>query len=298
MVGIGDGEGVDRRQEEKIVGDGGRQTRQQRRQQAEANRHRHNRRQENQIDVADADPASDQFAETGRESHRYQRRYVGSWVERVVAFGRTHRLFRNGLAGNRIAGDDMHADVAGTADEIVHHRAVHHLEPARACRLADHDLRYVIGLRITDHVFRDASVAGRQRHGLAAERLGEPKRVGDAVAFFFRKLRCAPSFDIKRRPRPVQPVGKPLGVANESGAAPVFADADQNALARGPGPGDGVRLHLAEQLLVHALGRPPQRELTQSDEVGRRKEMLERALGLFGDVNLALFQPLNEIARA
>ena len=94
----------------------------------------------------------------------------------------------------------------------------------------------------------------------------------------------------------MQPVGEPLGVANESGAAPVFADADQNALARGPGPGDGVRLHLAEQLLVHALGRPPQRELAQSDEVGRRKEMLERALGLFGDVDLALFQPLNEIA--
>ena len=93
----------------------------------------------------------------------------------------------------------------------------------------------------------------------------------------------------------MQPVGKPLGVANKSGAAPVFADADQNALARGPGPGDGVRLHLAEQLLVDALGRPAQRELAQSDEVGWRKEMLERALGLFGHVNLALFQPLNEI---
>ena len=144
-------------------------------------------------------------------------------------------------------------------------------------------------------VFRDAPVAGRQRHRLAAERLGEPKRVGDAVAFFFRKLRCAPSFDIKRRPRPVQPVGEPLGVANKSGAAPVFADADQNALAGGPGSRDGMRLHVCEQLLVNAVRRAAQRKLAQSGQVAGREIMLQGPLGLLGDVDFALLEPLDQI---
>src|SRR5262249_45408131 len=123
-------------------------------------------------------------------------------------------------------------------------------------------LRHVVGLRITDDVFRDAPVAGRQRHGFAAERLGEPKRVGNTVAFLLVKLRRPPAFDIKRGPWPVQPVGKPLGLADKPGTAAVFADTAQNALASRPGPRYGVRLHLAEQLIVYALGRPPQRELT------------------------------------
>ena len=295
VVRIGDRQRIDRRQEEKIVRQRGRHARQQRRQQPEPDRDRHDRRQEHQIDIGVADPVADQFGEPERESHGHQRGDIGSRVERIVALGGAHRLLRNRLSRNRIAGDDVHADVAGTADEIVHDRAVHHLEPARAGRLADDDLRDVVGLRVAHHVLGDAAIAGRQRHRLAAKRLGQPKRVGDAIAFFVGELRCAPALDVERRPRSVQAVSEPFGVANQSGAAPILADADQDALARRPRPGDGVRLHLAEQLLVDALGRPAQRQLAQGGEIGGRKEMLERALGLLGDVDLALFQPLNEI---
>jgi hypothetical protein len=56
-----------------------------------------------------------------------------------------------------------------------------------------------------------------------------------------------------------------------------------------------VGLHFREQLLVHPVGRAPQSELTQRGQVGRREEVLERALGLLGDVDLPFLQSLDQI---
>ena len=189
----------------------------------------------------------------------------------------------------------MDADVAGATYEVMDHGAVQDLEPARARRLADHDLSDVVLLSVADHVVGDVPVACRKCDGFAAERLGEPQRVGDAVALFLRKLQGAPPLDVERHPRPMQTIGEPLGVANESRAARVLADAHQDALACRPRPLDGVRLHFGEQLFVHAFGCAPQRELAQRRQVGRREEMLERALGLLGDVDLSFLEPLDQV---
>ena len=294
---IGDRERVDRRQEEEIVGDGGRDARQQRRQQAEANRDRNDCGQENEIDIADADPPFDQFAETECEGYRDQCRYIGPRIDRIVALGGAHRFLRNRRAGHGVAGDDVNADIAGAANQIVDHRAVQNLEPAGARRFADDDLGDVVGLRVADHVVGNVPVAGRQRDGLAAKRLGEAQRVGDAVALFVRKLQAAPALDIERQPWAMQTIRQPLGVAHQPGAARVLADADQNAFARRPWALDGVRLHFGEQLLVDAVGGAAQSEFAQRREIGRRKEMLERALGLPGDVDFSFFQSLDQIVR-
>ena len=109
------------------------------------------------------------------------------------------------------------------------------------------------------------------------------------------ELQASPRLDAKRSPGRVQPVCKPLGVAHEAGGSGVLAHAHENALACGPGTGDGLGLHLLEQLLVHALGGAPQGELAQRREIGGREVVLERALGLLGDVDLALFQPLDQV---
>ena len=175
----------------------------------------------------------------------------------------------------------MDADIAGTADQIVDHRAVHDLEPAGARRFADHDLGHVVGLRVADHVAGNVPVAG-EGDGFAAECFGKPQRVGNAVALLFGKLRRAAAFDVERDPGPVQTVGEALGVAHETGAARVFADADQDALAGGPRTLDGVGLHLVEQLLVDALGGAAQGKLAQRRQIGGREEMFQRALGLRG----------------
>ena len=126
------------------------------------------------------------------------------------------------------------------------------------------------------------SLAGK-RDGLAAERLGEPQRVGDAVALLLGKLQAAPPLDIERHPRPMQAIGEPLGVANEAGGTRIVADAHQNPLARRPGTLDRVRLHFREQLFVDPLGGAAQRQLAQRREVGGGEEMLERALGLLAE---------------
>ena len=125
----------------------------------------------------------------------------------------------------------------------------------------------------------------------------QPQRIGDAVALLLGQLQAAPRLDVERRPRRMQPVGQPLGVAHEAGRARVFADADQDALARRPRPRDRMRLHLGEQLLVDALGGAAQRQLAQRRQVAGREVVLQRALGLLGDVDLAFLEPLDQIVR-
>ena len=150
------------------------------------------------------------------------------------------------------ARDHMHADIAGMAHDVAHDRAVQQLEPARALRLAHHDLRDVIGARIGQHILGDISAAW-DRDRFALKLFGNPQRVGDAVALDLRKVLAAPGFDIDRGPWRVQPVGQPLGVAHKPCRAGVLADADEEPFARGPRPGDGVRAHVGQELLVHAL---------------------------------------------
>ena len=197
----------------------------------------------------------------------------------------------NGLLRNRlavvVARDHVDADVAGAAHQLVHDGTVQDLEPARARGLADDDLGDVVGLREGDHVIGDAPPAW-DRHGLGAEPLAEPERVGDAVALLFREMKAAPAFDVQNGPGGVQAIGEPLGIAHQPGAAWVLADADEDPLARGPGPRDGVGLHVREQLLIDALGGAPQRQFAQGGEVAGREVVVERALGLLGHVDLAL----------
>ena len=63
------------------------------------------------------------------------------------------------------------------------------------------------------------------------------------------------------------------------------------------GPGDRVGLHVGEQLLVDPLGGAPQRQFAQRRQIARREIMLERPLGLLGDIDLALLQPLDQFVR-
>ncbi len=254
IVRIGDGERVDRRQKEKVVGQRRHDAGEQRRPEPEAHGNADDGGEEDQIDVLDADPNVDQFAAAERDRHRHQRQHIGARVVRFDPLRSVDGLFRQRAAGKLVAGDDMDADIAGTAHQVVHHRAMQDFEPARPRRFADDDLRDVMGVRIADHVVGDVAVAGRQGHGFAAQRLGKPQRVGDAVALLLGKLHGAPPFDVERHPGPMQAIGQALGVAHQAGGTRILADAYGNALARRPWALDGVRLHLGEQLLVDPLG--------------------------------------------
>ena len=114
---------------------------------------------------------------------------------------------------------------------------------------------------------------------------------------FLAELQASSGLDRERGERRVQPIRQPLGVAHEPGRHRRLADADENALAGRPWPLQRVGLQLAAQLLVDALGGAAQRQLAQRREIGRREEMLERPLGLSRHVDLAVLQPLDQVAR-
>ena len=143
-------------------------------------------------------------------------------------------------------------------------------------------------MRVSDDIFGDVAAAARNGDRLPAKRLCEAERVGDAIALLLGELQAALRLDIKRRPRRVQPIGETLRVAHKPGRARVLADADEKPLAGGPRTRNCPRLQLAEQLLIDALCRAPERELAERRQVGGGEKVLERALGLLGNVDLAV----------
>ncbi len=163
--------------------------------------------------------------------------------------------------------------------------------------LAEDDLGDVVRLGVADDVVGDTPVAAGDGGGLAAQRLGKPQRIGDAVALDLREPHAARGLDRERDERGVQAVGQTLGVAHEPGAAGVFVDADEDALTGSPWPGDRARLHLAQELLVDPLGGAAQCKLAQRGEVFRREEVLQGALRLVRHVDLAFAQALDEVVR-
>ena len=90
----------------------------------------------------------------------------------------------------------MDADIAAPAHQIAHHGAVQKLEPPRPRRFADDDLRDVVALRVDDHVVGDAAIAAWDGHWLATKGLGEPERIGDAVALLLGQLQATLGLDI------------------------------------------------------------------------------------------------------
>ena len=153
----------------------------------------------------------------------------------------------------------------------------------------------LLARRETDDVVGNAVRACGNSDRLAAEALGQPQRIGDAVAFFFAELQASPGLDRERREGGVQTIGQALCIAHQSGGARVFADADQDALARGPRPRDRARLHLRQQLVVDPFRGAAERQLAQRRQIGGREEVLERALGLLRHVDLALLEPLDQV---
>ncbi len=98
-------------------------------------------------------------------------------------------------------------------------------------------------------------------------------------------------------PAGAQPFGLTPGVADQGGAGGVLVDADQQPLARRPGAGNGVGLHVGQQLLVHPLRRASQRQFAQRGEVSRRKIMANRPFRGARDIDLALLEPLDQVVR-
>ena len=151
--------------------------------------------------------------------------------------------------------DEMNADIAGAANQLLRDGALNPLGQPRLLGLADHDVRDVAGLRITHDLV--GRLASRKGGGLSTELLGEAQGVGDPVALLLGEPQGTGRFDVECHPRRAKAIRHAPGVADQRCAAGVVVDAHRDALAGGPGSGDGVRLHVMKELLVDALRRPP-----------------------------------------
>ena len=136
-----------------------------------------------------------QLPEPSAASDGEKRDRVGAEVDCGAARPGARRVLRGtGSGRDLVAGDDVDADAAGAAHEIVDNRAVQHLEPARARGLADDDLGDVVRLGVGERVLGDGAPPPGSGHGLAAEAFGKPQGIGDAVALRLGELRrCARS---------------------------------------------------------------------------------------------------------
>ncbi len=134
----------------------------------------------------------------------------------------------------------------------------------------------LFGLGEADQIIGNATADAGNGHRLATECFGKPQGIGQAVSLLICQLQAAPRLDGDSRPGGVEPVRQPLGVAHQSRRTRIFAEADQDAFAGGPGTGDRIGLHMRKQLLIDALGGAPQRQFAQCGEVARREIMIER----------------------
>ncbi len=203
--------------------------------------------------------------------------------------GRRPAAARNRLLRIRLAADHVDVQVLAALQNLVNDGAAQQIPPARAQRLAGHNLGHVAAEGVLDHRLRHRIAAQPDR--LRAQPFGQAQGLRHARLFCFRKVAGPRRFHVGGDPFRVQPAGQPAGRAHQSLAQRAGADADQQTLAGRPGAGNGVRLHVGAHLLVHPIRRPAQRHLAQGGQVAWAKELAQRPLRLGRHINLTRLQP-------
>src|SRR6185295_4536293 len=141
------------------------------------------------------------------------------------------RLQGLGLA---FAAHHIDVDLPAAPDQRVDDGAEHDAPPQGPAGLADDDLADVPMPRIgVDLVaYRGAG----ERDGLRAELLGEPERLDDAITRGLGQADAGGRLDVGDDPLGAHARGEAPAGAHELRGERARADADQDALAHGPGP--------------------------------------------------------------
>src|SRR5947208_426357 len=88
-----------------------------------------------------------------------------------------------------------------------------------------------------------------------------------------------------------------LGGPEHLGRLGAWSHTDEKPLGARPGMSDRLVAPVVLHLPVNALRRVSQGKLPQRDEVPLAKEALPSPLGLFGQIDLSLLKPLEELVR-
>ena len=180
----------------------------------------------------------------------------------------------------------MHRDARGAAHDLFRQRAAAQArEPIRR-RTADHDLRDVLASGEAQDLV--GQVAPGEARKLRAEALGKPHRLVDALQSPVARLLEIETAEMHRDPGGVEPAREPAAGPHHCLRQGIGADADENALGRWPGAFDGVLAQIDDHLVVDPIGRAPERELAQGGEIAGLEEIVRRAPGILGQIDLAV----------
>ena len=271
VTNIGNGEGVERRNETEVerqhAGDAGRQRRPARQ---PAGNQQHPQQVEHRL-IGQVQERSPRQADERRDENGRQRPSIlpqRNRLGRSDGSGRWARLFLSG----------SHQDVyrPGAPDETVHHGALEEIAPPAVGRLADHDSADVALPSGPDDGRR--GLLGREGDALRPELLREREVLVHPLAVLEGEPVEIGSFDGERDPRGVQARGHAVRRADDIGRLRGRSDGDEDPLARGPGLGDPLLALPRGHLLLDAVGGALQRQLAQRDEIPLAEEVVDRAL--------------------
>ena len=159
--------------------------------------------------------------------------------------------------------------------------------------LADHDTRHVAQPRVLDQC------RGRgwpvERHRFGTERLGEPQHLDAPVALRLAESQQRRRLDRNHDPLRVEPVGEALAEAHQLLGLIVERDRDQEAVAREPGARGASVAGVFAGGGVDPVGRAPERELAQRQQVWLAEEPLGRGVDLLTGVDLAGVQACKQV---
>lgn len=166
-------------------------------------------------------------------------------------------------------------------------------EPARAVGLAYDDLGDAVLGGVGLQPLKDR---GRwQRGDRCAQLAGELQDARDLLALRAVKGGGTRRFNVEGGPLRALAIGEALGGADQCLAAGKFADRHEHAFARCPGALRGFGIEIVEHARVDRLRALPQRQFAQGRQIRAAEEMPERPARFLRDVDLPLFEPLDQL---
>ena len=286
LMRLGYGKGVDRLDEEEIIG----QERGQRRHDSGSGAKPHGAikhgGQKNHRQVRQAQPDGQPLANRDSAGDGSDRRDKfgpeAFWPQEI---GTQRRC-------NRVGGHDVDFNARRQPHQFIGQGAPEQALPISGMGPADEDLRDILAPgQLND--LRGKVAAPELRH-LPAQPFGQLQGLHDAPGVGAQSVLPRP-LHVDRDPGGIQPGCELAGAPHDTFGHAVRADAGQQPLGGAPGSFNGFLPEIIDHLIINAISRSAQGQLAQSGQVARREKILGGAPRRFRHIDLALVEAGDQV---